>query len=104
MCDFFVVPVHKANDILLIKSANVYTFFIIKAIYKLGVFNNQHPLGFTFINHVVSQTLLVVPCKGILGVGAKLAVIGWIKEYKIIGLGLNLLKELFKVQIIYLCS
>ena len=59
MCDFFIIPIHKANKILFIKGTDINARPIIEAIYKFCVFYNQHPFGSTiFYNLQASFGLL----------------------------------------------
>ena len=101
MCHFFVISVHKAHNVFLIKGTDVYPLFVVQAINKICIFDNQHPFSLTFVYKIISQTSLVISRKCVLGICAKLTVIRGVKKYEIVFTRLNRVKKIFKVQIVY---
>ena len=66
MCDFFIIPIHKAHKVLFVKGADINAWPIVETIYKLCIFNNQHPFGSTIFYQVICKPLLVFSGKFIL--------------------------------------
>ena len=100
---FLVISIHEAHDILLIKGTYVYTFFVVQAVDKISILDYQHPFSLAFVYKIIGQTLLVISCKCVFSVCAKLTVIRRIKKYKVVFTWLNLAKKLFKIPIVYCC-
>ena len=89
MRNFLVVSIHEANKIFLIECSNIYTFFTVQFIYKIGILNNHHPLGFALIYHEICESFLVCLCECILSIGTEFTIVRRIKKNKIIFVWLN---------------
>ena len=84
MCDLLVIPIHEADHILFIESADVYPLFIVQAINKAGILYDYHPFGLTFGYKIICQSLLIISRKCILCISAEFTIIGRIEEYEVI--------------------
>lgn len=70
-----VVAIHETDEIFLIERSDVYSFFCVKAVNEIGVFDNHHPSCATLVNQIVRQPPLVFARELVLGVCRELAVI-----------------------------
>src|SRR6266496_5133391 len=91
-----LIAVLKTHKILLIKCLYIEVCLTVKIANRRGIFNHQHEPGFTVMQQIPGQPLLILPVKLVARIRTKFAIIWRIQKMKSSGCGLYFCKKASK--------
>ncbi len=86
-----LIAVLKTHKILLIKCLYIEVCLTVKIANRRGIFNHQHEPGFTVMQQIPGQPLLILPVKLVARIRTKFAIIWRIQKNEIVWLWIVLL-------------